>query len=53
MAIRALFCGCVVGQYVAVLLLCAYKKEWNGWNHSVCKSTCTQEAVSAVHVKGT
>ena len=31
---------------------CEYKKEWNGWSHSVCTSTCAQEAVAAVHGKG-
>ena len=52
MAIRTRCRRWVGGLYVAVFLLCAYKEDSNGWSHSVCTSTCVQEAVAAMHGKG-
>ena len=52
MAIRARCRRWAGDLYTAVFLLRAYKEEWNGWSHSLCTSTCAQEAVAAVHGKG-
>ena len=51
MAIRAQCGRWAGGLYAAVFLLCAYKKEWNGWSHLVCTFTGEQETVAAVHSK--